>query len=149
MPSEMRVHFPPPGEPGRLPFSSAVLTGKTLYLSGHIGVDLATNKVPPDVKDEIRLMLDSFRNTIANAGFSMRELAYVQIFCADVSLFDTFNEIYRTYFDGLLPARAFIGSGALLFGARFEIQGIAVRAESSPSGTKKGSAPVAKKAGRK
>lgn len=128
MPPEKRQHFPPPGEPGRLPFSSAVLTGNTLYLSGHIGVDLSSNKVPSDVKDEIRLMLDSFRSTIAKAGFSMQELVSVQIFCSDVSLFDTFNETYRTYFNGPLPARAFLGSGPLLFGARFEIQGIAVRA---------------------
>lgn len=110
-----------------MPFSSAVLTGNTLYLSGHIGVDFSTNKVPPDAKDEIRLMLDSFRDTILKCDFLMQELVYVQIFCSDISFFNAFNEIYRTYFHGPLPARAFIGSGPLLFGARFEIQGIAVR----------------------
>lgn len=72
-------------------------------------------------------MLDSFRKTLATAGYSMQDLVYVQVFCSDVSLFGVFNEIYRTYFQEPLPARAFIGSGALLFGARFEIQGIAVR----------------------
>ncbi|HTV59262.1 MAG TPA: RidA family protein [Verrucomicrobiae bacterium] len=124
---EPRKHFPPPGEPGRLPFSSAVQAGNTLYLSGHIGVNLETSKVPTDAKEEIRLMLDSFQKTLANAGYSMEELVYVQVFCSDVALFGVFNEIYRTYFRGPLPARAFIGSGGLLFGARFEIQGIAVR----------------------
>jgi 2-iminobutanoate/2-iminopropanoate deaminase len=127
MSPEKRQHFSPPGEPGRFPFSSAVLAANTLYLSGHIGVDLSTNKVPADVKEEIRLMLDLFRNTLTTAGSSMGELVYVQIFCSDVSLFETFNAIYQTYFEGAFPARAFIGSGALLFGAHFEIQGIAVR----------------------
>jgi 2-iminobutanoate/2-iminopropanoate deaminase len=74
MSPEKRVHFPQPGEPGRLPFSRAVLTEDTLYLSGHIGVDLSTNKVPADVKDEVRLMLDVFRGTLASAGFSVPEL---------------------------------------------------------------------------
>jgi enamine deaminase RidA (YjgF/YER057c/UK114 family) len=44
-----------------------------------------------------------------------------------VSVFDAFNSVYRTYFHGHYPARAFIGAGKLLFNARFEIQGIAVK----------------------
>jgi 2-iminobutanoate/2-iminopropanoate deaminase len=51
----------------------------------------------------------------------------VQVFCSDLSLFDRWNKVYPTYFGKDLPARAFIGSGALLGGARFEMQGIAVR----------------------
>jgi 2-iminobutanoate/2-iminopropanoate deaminase len=70
-------------------------------------------------------MLDGFRATLEKAGLTMQDLVYVQIFCSDVSLFDRFNVIYRTYFKEPLPARAFIGSGPLLFGAHFEIQGIA------------------------
>jgi 2-iminobutanoate/2-iminopropanoate deaminase len=40
-------------------------------------------------------------------------------------LFEQFNSVYRTYFQGEFPARAFIGSGKLLFDARFEVQGVA------------------------
>jgi len=57
----------------------------------------------------------------------MDDLVNVQIFCSDVSLFETFNAVYRAYFSGDLPARAFIGSGPLLFGARFEIVAVAQR----------------------
>jgi enamine deaminase RidA (YjgF/YER057c/UK114 family) len=35
--------------------------------------------------------------------------------------------VYRTYFKQEFPARAFLGSGPLLRGAKFEIQGIAVK----------------------
>jgi enamine deaminase RidA (YjgF/YER057c/UK114 family) len=72
-------------------------------------------------------MLDQVRSVLAQAGMEMNDLVYVQIFCSDVSLFDKFNEVYRQYFSGDLPARAFIGSGPLLFGARFEIIGMAVK----------------------
>ena len=41
--------------------------------------------------------------------------------------YDVWNKVYRGYFTKEFPARAFIGSGKLLFGARFEIQGIAVK----------------------
>lgn len=55
----------------------------------------------------------------------MDDLVSMQVFCPDLSLYDKFNEIYRTYFTRHFPARAFIGSGPLLRGARFEAQGIA------------------------
>jgi len=51
----------------------------------------------------------------------------VQVYCTDLSLFDTFNAAYRKYFNEDYPARAFLGAGSLLLGARFEIQAIAMR----------------------
>ena len=58
---------------------------------------------------------------------TMDDLVSVQIFCSDVRHYDAFNGVYRTYFKKEFPARAFIGAGTLLFGARFEVQGIAVK----------------------
>jgi reactive intermediate/imine deaminase len=108
------------------PLSQAVLVRDTLYVSGALGVDKA-GQVPADVKAEIKLVLDTMRQTIESAGFKMDELVSVQIFCTDLTLFDTFNEIYRTYFHGNFPARAFIGTDKLLRGAHFEVMGIAVK----------------------
>lgn len=122
-----RLYIPPPGGLGPLPFSSGVVAGETFYVSGHIGIDPATKKVPAEAEQEARLMLEAFRETLARGDCSMSDLVYVQIFCSDVSLFERFNAIYRTYFEKDLPSRAFIGSGPLLFGARFEMQGIAAK----------------------
>jgi enamine deaminase RidA (YjgF/YER057c/UK114 family) len=58
---------------------------------------------------------------------TMDDLVSVQVFCSDVTNFDAFNGVYRTYFHGNFPARAFVGSGKLLFGARYEVMGIAVK----------------------
>lgn len=123
-----QIHrIPTPAAFGPLPFSMGVFAGDTFYLSGHVGLDPQTKKVPADAEQEARLMLDSFRETLTRGKLSMDNLVFVQVFCSDVSLFDKFNSIYRSYFSGEFPARAFIGSGPLLFGARFEIQGIAVK----------------------
>jgi reactive intermediate/imine deaminase len=110
-----------------LPFSDAVWHGGTLYLSGHIGLDPKTNRPPDTAEEEARLVLDGIQGTLAAAGLSMDDLLSVQIFCSDVSLFEKFNTVYRTYFKKEFPARAFLGSGRLLFDARFEVQGIAAR----------------------
>lgn len=49
------------------------------------------------------------------------------VFCTDLTLYDRFNAIYRGYFHGHYPARAFIGASQLVRGAHFELQGIALR----------------------
>ncbi|HET7292360.1 MAG TPA: RidA family protein [Vicinamibacteria bacterium] len=108
------------------PFSDAVLVGDTLYLSGKIGLD-AERKVPAEAEQEARIVLGDVQKTLEAAGMSMEDLVVVQVFCSDVEHYAKFNEVYRTFFKKELPARAFIGSGKLLFGARFEVQAIAVR----------------------
>lgn len=109
------------------PFSDAVLVGDTLYIAGRIGLDPKTGLAPKDVEEEIGLLLDGFRGVLAKADMTMDDLVYVQVFCPDLSLFDKFNRAYRTFFGKDYPARAFIGSGPLLRGGRFEMIGIARR----------------------
>ena len=115
------------GRPGNLPFSDGVLVGDTLFVSGRIGIDPRTMEAAADVDEEIRLMLDGIRATLEAAGMTMGDLAYVQVYCTDLSLYDRFNAAYRRYFGNDLPARAFLGAGSLLRRARFEMQAIAVR----------------------
>ncbi len=75
--------------------------------------------------EEARRLLDSFEATLEAGGMTMDDLIRVQVFCSDVSLYEMFNAQYRTRFTGPFPARAFIGSGQLLFGCRFEMLGTA------------------------
>lgn len=108
------------------PFSGAVQVGNTLYLSGDIGID-ENQKVPDTAEAEARRLLDNVQRTLQQAGMTMDDLVSVQVFCSDVEHYADFNKVYRTYFKREFPARAFIGSGRLLFNARFELQGIAVK----------------------
>jgi 2-iminobutanoate/2-iminopropanoate deaminase len=127
-PQAARKVFNTPEKAVQAPFSDGILAGNTLYLAGRIGLDPKTGKPPADVDDEIKLMLDSLKGTLAQAGMTMDNLVYVQIACTDLSLFDKFNGIYKSYFTTKdLPAREFIGAAALLRGGHFELQAIAVR----------------------
>jgi enamine deaminase RidA (YjgF/YER057c/UK114 family) len=116
-----------PGRPAGLPFSDAFLVGDTLYISGRIGIDPVTGQAPADLDAEIKLLLDDVEAVLAQAEMQMMDLVWVQIFAPDVSLWDRFNSAYVKRFSGELPARAFIGSGPLLRGGRFEMMGVAVR----------------------
>ena len=110
-----------------LPFSEGVLVGNTLDIAGHIGIDPKTGKPGASAEDEAKLVMDGIKQTVEAGGLSMDDLVSVQVFCSDVANYDAFNAVYRTYFHGEYPARAFLGSGKLLFGARYEVMGIAVK----------------------
>jgi 2-iminobutanoate/2-iminopropanoate deaminase len=117
----------------QLPFSDAVRAGDTLYLAGTVGTDPKTASDPKTARvasepaDEARLALDSIKQTLEAAGYKMDDLVFVQVYCTDLDLYGTFNDIYRTYFHGHFPARAFIGVNKLVRGAHFEVMGTAVK----------------------
>jgi len=116
-----------PGRKAPLPFSDAVLVGDTLYLSGRIGIDPVTGVAPEGVDQELGLLFNGFEAVLTAAGMSMDDLVWVQVFSPDVSLWERFNAAYVKRFSKELPARAFIGSGPLLKGGRFEMLGVAIK----------------------
>jgi 2-iminobutanoate/2-iminopropanoate deaminase len=128
--SQERRHIvvPRPEAQAQLPVSDAVMVGDTLYLAGKIGLDLKTGKPGATVEQEARMVLEEVKKTLVAAGMTMDDLVFVQVFCSDLTTYDAFNAVYRSYFkNGKFPARAFLGVAKVLFDARFEVQGIAVR----------------------
>lgn len=120
-------HPPAPNGPA-LPFSDAVRLGDTLYVAGHLGIDPHTGNAAASPEAEARLVMDAVKQTLERAGFTMDDFVSVTVYCTDLALYDTFNGVYAGYFHGHHPARAFIGVSKLVRGARFEVQGVAVRA---------------------
>ena len=120
-----RSYLPMPPRPDGQPpyaFSKGVLTGKTLYISGH-----TSGKPTGSAADEAKVALDGVKSALTAAGMTMDDLVWVQIFCTDLALYNDFNATYRTYFKGPLPARAFLGTDKLLGESHFEVMGIAVK----------------------
>lgn len=125
-PAEVRYLNSPDRDPS-LPFSHAVEVGNVVWIAGTLGLDPDTGAPPADPAEEARLALAGIEAKLALAGLTMNDLVAVQVFCSDVSLYGTFNDVYRTFFDGEFPTRAFVGSGPLLRDAHFEVVGTAVR----------------------
>lgn len=123
--SSQRTFFGP--DDASLPFSNAVQVGDTVYVAGHLGLDPGTGQPPADPREEAGLLLDAVARTLARAGLGLDDLVQVQVHCPDLALYGVFNEVYRQRLRAPFPARAFLGSGPLLRGCRFELLGIAVR----------------------
>ena len=93
---------------------------------GSLGLDPG-QQVPATAEAEATNVLNNIQGSLEAAGMTMNDLVMVQVYSSDVSDYGAFNGVYRTYFTTEFPARAFIGAGTLLFGARFEVLGIAVK----------------------
>jgi len=116
-------HFPaaplPDGSPA--PFSAAVKAGETLYIAG------VTDRGGATPTESAQRVMDNFKRSVEAGGLTMDELVSVQVFSSNLADYDAFNAVYRTYFKGPMPARAFLGVAHLLGNARFEVMGTAVR----------------------
>jgi len=117
------THFPaallPTGAPA--PYSAAVKAGDTLYVAG------ITDRGGATPSESAQRVMENFKGSVEAGGLSMDDLVWVQVFSSNLADYDAFNAVYKTYFKGPMPARAYLGVDHLLGNARFEVMGIGVR----------------------
>jgi 2-iminobutanoate/2-iminopropanoate deaminase len=102
--AQKRIIQPKEFAPGG-PFNPAVLVDGTLYVSGQIGRDLKTQKVPEDFDAEVRQVLDNIGIILREAKMTYSDVVSVQVYLTDMSLFQRMNNIYTTYFKTDRPSR--------------------------------------------
>jgi 2-iminobutanoate/2-iminopropanoate deaminase len=106
--AEKKIIQPKEFAPGG-PFNPAVLVDGTLYVSGQIGRDLKTQKVPADFEAEVRQVLDNIGVILREAKMSYGDVVSVQVYLTDMNLFPKMNAIYTTYFKTDRPSRTTVG----------------------------------------
>lgn len=114
---------------GRLPaFSHATVLGDLVFVSGTLGTlpgsfELAEGGMGP----QTRQTLENIRTILAGAGAGLEDIAKVNIYVTDMSVFPDMNKAYLEFFPGDPPARITVGCAALALGALVEIDCIAQR----------------------
>jgi reactive intermediate/imine deaminase len=114
----------PPG----LPFSEGVAVGNLILLSGQIGTfpgRLELNNATRDA--EFRQIMDNIVTTLQANGMTTKNVVKCLVMLADMNDWHDFNKVYLTYFEPPYPARSAFGTSGLAFGARAEVECIAVR----------------------
>jgi len=117
------------GEPSingqRLPFSSAVRVGDTLYLSGQIG-NRADGTLPDTFDGQARQVMDNIGAVLKSAGLGFGDVVKCTVMIDDMANWPAFNKVYVTYFpDGKFPARSAFGADGLALGALLEVECLA------------------------
>jgi 2-iminobutanoate/2-iminopropanoate deaminase len=108
-----------------LPFSSAVRVGDTLYIAGTTA-DIDQIAKGLSIEEEAKEVMELIKQNVEKAGLTMDDIVSAQVFCTDLANYQAFNSVYSKYFHDNFPARTFVGVNNLLFGAKFEVNAVAV-----------------------
>jgi 2-iminobutanoate/2-iminopropanoate deaminase len=117
-----------PGAPAPIgPYSQAVLTGDTLYVSGQIPLDPGTGELRSNsIEDATHQVLKNIKALVEEAGMTMENIVKCSIFLKDLGNFNAVNEIYATYFRSNPPARETVEVSKLPKDVDIEISCIAI-----------------------
>ncbi len=117
-----------PSLPADLPFSSAVVVGDTIYLSGEIGrAPGGTTLVEGGVGAETRQIFENYKVTLARLDSDLSDIVKCTVFLDDMEKFAEMNAAYAEFFPGDKPARSTFGVDGLALGAALEIECLAIR----------------------
>ena len=110
------------------PYSAAIESGDTLYISGQIPLDAATGKlVEGDIGAQARQSMENLKALLEAAGLSFGHVVKTTIFLTSMGDFAAVNEVYKAYVSEPYPARSTIAVAALPMGAKVEIEMVASR----------------------
>jgi 2-iminobutanoate/2-iminopropanoate deaminase len=94
------------------PYSYAIRTGDTLFLSGLVSRNGRDNSVVQgDVPAQTRVVLESAGELLTAAGMTHADVVSARVFLPDVATFDQMNQEYRKYFPSSPPVRATVRAG--------------------------------------
>lgn len=109
------------------PYSQAVRSGDTVYLSGQVALDPSSGLlVEGDVQAQARRAFENLRAVCEAAGGSMDDVVRVGLYLTDLDQFATVNAVMGEYFKAPYPARSTIEVSALPRGAQFEVDAVMV-----------------------
>lgn len=114
--------------PAPSPISQAVVAGTHCYVSGQLAVDDTGVFRPGTARDEATLAFRNVFAALAAAGFSPREIVYVDLAFLDLDDLPAVNALYAELFtEDRRPARTAYQAAALPYGGRVKVQVVAVR----------------------
>ena len=117
-----------PGAPKPVgPYSSAVIVGNLVYVSGQSGRDPHTDAVSEDVEIQTEVCLKNVAMILEAAGSSLAHVVRCGVFLVDMKDFKKMNGVYARMFGEHRPARTTVAVSELPGpGLRVEIDAVAV-----------------------
>lgn len=88
------------------PYSQAVKSGNTLYVSGQIPIDQSTgNLIEGSIEEETEQVMMNLSYILEEAGLSFEHVLKCSIFVSSMDNFARINDVYGKYFQKNPPAR--------------------------------------------
>jgi 2-iminobutanoate/2-iminopropanoate deaminase len=89
------------------PYSHAIQTGDTLFISGQVSRDPKSNQaIEGDVTTQVKTIFANTAEILKSAGFEMSDIVANRVYLTDVATFGEMNKAYVPNFPTAPPARA-------------------------------------------
>lgn len=110
------------------PYSQAVKSGNTLYISGQVPINPKTGKlVEGGIKEQTEQVMKNISAILEEAGYSFSDVVKSTCLLSDMSNFAAMNKVYGKYYSENPPARAAFAVKELPLKVLIEIETIAVK----------------------
>ena len=110
------------------PYSQAINSNGTVYVSGQLPIDPATGEFKEGcIRCKARQSLTNIKHILDESGMTMKDVVKVTVLLTDINDFAAVNEVYADFFEPPYPARSAFAVAALPKGAPIEIEAIAVK----------------------
>lgn len=107
------------------PYSQAVLSGDTLYVSGNIPVNPSDGGIPDGIEAQTKQVFENMKAVLKEADMDFSDVVKTTAFLTDLDNFATFNALYADYFTAPYPARSCVEVSKLPKGVLVEVECIA------------------------
>jgi len=110
------------------PYSQAIESNGTIYISGQIAIDQATGSLlTGSIEEETHQVMKNLKAILEEAGLSIDSIVKCSIFIKDMDQFAAINTVYAGYFEETPPARETVEVVRLPKDVNVEISAIASR----------------------
>lgn len=110
------------------PYSQAVEAKGTLYISGQVPINPATNKVVEGgITEQTTQVMKNIGAILEEAGYSFKDVVKSTCLLSDMANFAAMNAVYSSYYTEDHPARAAFAVKELPLSVMIEIETIAVK----------------------
>ena len=109
------------------PYSQAIKSGNTLFVSGQVAINPATGNVMLDnVHEETTQIMRNIGAILKAAGMDYSNIVKTTIFLTNMNNFSSVNEVYGSFFKTDFPARETVQVARLPKDVNIEISVVAV-----------------------
>lgn len=108
------------------PYSTAVIYGDTVYMSGMIGVDPAVQKpVEGGTLAQAKQVFENIVTVLGELELTTDDVLKTTVYLTDIGDFAEVNKLYAEYFAPNFPARTCVEVSKLPMGLSIEVECIA------------------------
>jgi len=109
------------------PYSQAIKSGNTVYLSGQIPLDPATMElVSGEFEAQARQVFINLAAVCQEAAGSLQDIVKLNLYLVDLDNFAVVNKVMEEFFSAPFPARAAVGVKQLPKGSQVEAEAVMV-----------------------